>query len=107
MNYNNGAVQHNSAVDNYICKLTLAELKHLIKQPDYYTQRQRQNALHKETHNRIIHYPRHHGISLMEASRINKNLGTEPVAYIKKIQKEKLGSEPVLANLFAFIIWKN
>lgn len=41
MNYNNGAVQHNPAVNHYIRKLALAELKHPVKQPDYYTQRQR------------------------------------------------------------------
>jgi hypothetical protein len=107
MNYNNGAVQHHPAVDNYICKPALAELKHFIKQPDYYTQCQGQYALYEESHNRIIHYPRHNGIRLVETSRINQNLGTEPVAHIKKIQKEKLGSEPVLAHLFAVIIRKN
>lgn len=107
MNYNNGAVQHNPAVNHYIRKLALAKLKHPVKQPDYYTQRQRQYALNKKSYNRIFHYPRHKRISLVKTSRINQNLGAEPVAHIKKIKKEKFCSEPVLAHLFAVIIWKN
>ena len=107
MNYNNRAVQYNSAVNHYICKLALAEFKHSVKQPDYYTQRQRQYALNKKSQNRIFHYPRHKRISLVETSRINQNLGAEPVAHIKKIKKEKFCPEAVLAHLFAVIIRKN
>lgn len=82
MNYYNRGIDNNSAIDNDIGKLTLFELKYLIKQPYKNTYRQREYTLNEKSHYREFHYPSHNRISLVETSRINKNLRTKPVAHI-------------------------
>ena len=106
MHDDNRGVNHNAAVDNEIRKSVLLKLKDFEEEPYKYAQRKRQNAFDEKSDNRIVHYPRHHGICLTEIACVNQHLSAEPVGYIKKIQEEKLCAEPVLARLFLFAVIK-